>query len=234
METLAVLIFLASIVLFVLFIIALFKRKPKAKLFISSIVCLVLAMILIPTKDKEEKPKAKETTQQASTEVKKEPKKEEVKKEEPKKKDEPKEEEPKKEEPKKELSKEGESSKVKITVGSVESVDSVGGEYLNEKAKGIFKVVEISITNNQKDAITVDANSFKLMDNQDREFKYSTQAQTAYDIGNSGKSDFFLKQLNPGLTQTGKIIFDVPADAQGLVLKARGGMMGKEIKLKVE
>ncbi|PGN51858.1 hypothetical protein CN962_00250 [Bacillus cereus] len=223
METLAVLIFLASIVLFVLFIIALFKRKPKAKLFISSIVCLVLAMILIPTKDKEEKPKAKETTQQASTEVKEEPKKEEVKKE-----------EPKKEEPKKELSKEGESSKVKITVGSVESVDSVGGEYLNEKAQGIFKVVEISITNNQKDAITVDANSFKLMDNQDREFKYSTQAQTAYDIGNGGKSDFFLKQLNPGLTQTGKIIFDVPTDAQGLVLKARGGMMGKEIKLKVE
>ncbi|MFE6708251.1 DUF4352 domain-containing protein [Bacillus thuringiensis] len=228
METLAVLIFLASIVLFVLFIIALFKRKPKAKLFISSIVCLVLAMILIPTKDKEEKPKAKETTQQASTEVKEEPKKEEVKKEEPKK------EEPKKEEPKKELSKEGESSKVKIAVGSVESTDSVGGEYLNEKAQGVFKVVEISITNNQKDAITVDANSFKLVDNQDREFKYSTQAQTAYDIGNGGKSDFFLKQLNPGLTQSGKIIFDVPADAQGLVLKARGGMMGKEIKLKVE
>ncbi|MFP3379669.1 DUF4352 domain-containing protein [Bacillus sp. SIMBA_069] len=229
METLAVLIFLASIVLFVLFIIAIFKKKPKAKLIISSIVCLVLAMILIPSKDKEEKPKAKETTQQASTEAKEEPKKEEVKKEQPKKK-----EEPKKEEPKKELSKEGESSKVKIAVGSVESIDSVGGEYLKEKAQGVFKVVEISITNNQKDAITVDANSFKLMDNQGREFTYSTQAQTAYDIGNGGKSDFFLKQLNPGLSQTGKIIFDVPADAQGLVLKARGGMTGKEIKLKVE
>ncbi|MEK4894215.1 DUF4352 domain-containing protein [Bacillus sp. FSL M7-0996] len=224
METLAVLIFLASIVLFVLFIIAIFKKKPKAKLIISSIVCLVLAMILIPSEDKEEKPKAKETTQQASTEAKEEPKKEEVKKEQPK----------KKEEPKKELSKEGESSKVKIAVGSVESIDSVGGEYLKEKSQGVFKVVEISITNNQKDAITVDANSFKLMDNQDREFTYSTQAQTAYDIGNGGKSDFFLKQLNPGLSQTGKIIFDVPADAQGLVLKARGGMTGKEIKLKVE
>ncbi len=234
METLAVLIFLASIVLFILFIIAIFKRKPKAKLIISSIVCLVLAMILIPSKDKEEKPKAKETTQQASTGVKEEPKKEEVKKEEPKKEQPKKKEEPKKEEPKKELSKEGDSSKVKIAVGSVESIDSVGGEYLKENAQGVFKVVEISITNNQKDAITVDANSFKLMDNQDREFTYSTQAQTAYDIGNGGKSDFFLKQLNPGLTQTGKIIFDVPADAQGLVLKARGGMMGKEIKLKVE
>ncbi|HHB1882707.1 TPA: DUF4352 domain-containing protein [Bacillus cereus] len=148
-------------------------------------------------------------------------------KEEPKK-------EAKKEEPKKELSKEGESSKVKIAVGSVESIDSVGGEYLKEKAQGVFKVVEVTITNNQKDAITVDANSFKLVDNKDREFTYSTQAQTAFDVGNGGKSDFFLKQLNPGLSQTGKIIFDVPADAQGLVLKARGGMMGKEIKLKVE
>ncbi|MGH0567380.1 DUF4352 domain-containing protein [Bacillus wiedmannii] len=143
-------------------------------------------------------------------------------------------EEAKKEEPKKELSKEGESSKVKIAVGSVESTDSVGGEYLKEKAQGVFKVVEITITNNQKDAITVDANSFKLVDNKDREFTYSTQAQTAFDVGNGGSSDFFLKQLNPGLSQTGKIIYDVPADAQGLVLKARGGMMGKEIKLKVE
>ena len=143
-------------------------------------------------------------------------------------------EEAKKEEPKKELSKEGESSKVKIAVGSVESTDSVGGEYLKEKAQGVFKVVEITITNNQKDAITVDANSFKLVDNKDREFTYSTQAQTAFDVGNGGSSDFFLKQLNPGLSQTGKIIYDVPVDAQGLVLKARGGMMGKEIKLKVE
>ncbi|MBL3785591.1 DUF4352 domain-containing protein [Bacillus cereus group sp. MYBK77-1] len=172
-----------------------------------------------------------EGTKTASTEPKQEAK-QETKKDEPKK--EEAKTEPKKEEPKKELSKEGESSKVKIAVGSVESTDSVGGQYLSEKAQGVFKVVEISITNNQKDAITVDANSFKLVDNQDREFKYSTQAQTAFDVGNGGKSDFFLKQLNPGLTQTGKIIFDVPADAQGLVLKARGGMMGKEIKLKVE
>lgn len=98
----------------------------------------------------------------------------------------------------------------------------------------MFKVVEVTVTNNQKDAITVDANSFKLVDNKDREFTYSTQAQTAFDVGNGGQSDFFLKQLNPGLSQTGKIIFDVPADAQGLVLKARGGMTGKEITLKVE
>ncbi|PEA86140.1 DUF4352 domain-containing protein [Bacillus thuringiensis] len=213
METLAVLIFLASIVLFVLFIIALFKRKPKAKLFISSIVCLVLAMILIPTKDKEEKPKAKETTQQASTEVK---------------------EEVKKEEPKKELSKEGESSKVKIAVGSVETLESVGSEHINEKAQGVFKVVELTLTNNQKDAITLSSNSFKLVDNQDREFSPNSTAQIKLNVANGGNSKFLLEKLNPGLSQTGKIIFDVPKDVQGLVLKARGGMTGKEITLKLE
>ncbi|HHB1925745.1 TPA: DUF4352 domain-containing protein, partial [Bacillus cereus] len=43
-----------------------------------------------------------------------------------------------------------------------------------------------------------------------------------------------LEKLNPGLSQTGKVVFDVPKNVQGLVLKARGGMMGKEITLKLE
>ncbi|MEH7787673.1 DUF4352 domain-containing protein, partial [Bacillus thuringiensis] len=101
-------------------------------------------------------------------------------------------------------------------------------------AQGVFKILEVTLTNNQKDAITVDANSFKLVDNKGREFTYSTQGQTSFDLTNGGKTDFFLKQLNPGLTQTGKIVFDIPKDAEGLFLKASGGMTGKEIKLKVE
>lgn len=142
-------------------------------------------------------------------------------------------EEPKQEAPK-EFSKEGVSSDVKIVVGAVETKDAVGDDFTKETAQGVFKIVEISITNNQKDAITVDANSFKLVDDQGREFTYSVQAQTALDIANGNTLDFFLKQLNPGLTQTGKIVYDVPKDAKGLVLKARGGMTGKEITLKVE
>ena len=139
----------------------------------------------------------------------------------------------KKEEPK-ELSNEGVSSDVVIKVGAVETMSEVGGEYTKETAQGIFKIVEVSLTNNQKDAITVDANSFKLADDKGREFTYSSDAQISYDMENGGKMDFFLKSLNPGLTITGKIIFDIPEDAKGVVLKASGGMMGKEITLKVE
>ncbi len=132
------------------------------------------------------------------------------------------------------VSKEGVSSDVKIAVGSMETVDSVGNEYTKEQAQGVFKILEVTLTNNQKDAITVDANSFKLVDSKGREFTYSTQGQTSFDLANGGKTDFFLKQLNPGLTQTGKIVFDIPKDAEGLFLKASGGMTGKEINLKVE
>ena len=69
--------------------------------------------------------------------------------------------------------KEGESSNVKI---------SVGNEYSQETAQGVFKIVELSIENNQKDAITVDSNNFKLVDNKGREFSYPTHGQTAYEL----------------------------------------------------
>jgi hypothetical protein len=133
------------------------------------------------------------------------------------------------------LTNEGVSSDVAIKVGAVEDKQEVGNEFMKKKASGAYKIVEVSLTNNQKDAITVDANSFKLVDDQGREFTYSSDAQIAFDIGeNEGNTDFFLKSLNPGLTLTGKIVFEVPADAKGFVLHARGGMTGKEIKLKVE
>lgn len=139
----------------------------------------------------------------------------------------------KKEAPKK-LSNTGVSSDVTLTVKGIETKEEVGNEYTKQKAQGVYKVVSLSVTNGQKDAITLDANSFKLVDDKGREFTYSSDGQIAQDIGNGGNVDFFLKQLNPGLTQEGNIVFDVPADAQGLTLKARGGMTGKEITLKVE
>ncbi|MDR4949653.1 DUF4352 domain-containing protein [Neobacillus cucumis] len=132
------------------------------------------------------------------------------------------------------LSNEGVSSDVTIKVTGVEAKPEVGNEFSKEKAQGVFKIVSVAITNNQKDAITLDANSFKLEDAQGREFTYSTNGQTALSVADDTLADFFLKQLNPGLTQNGKIVFDIPADAKGLVLKARGGMMGDEIKLKVD
>jgi hypothetical protein len=134
----------------------------------------------------------------------------------------------------KQLSNTGVSSDVTIKVNGVETKSQLGDQFSNAKAQGVFKIVNLSVTNGQKDAITLDANSFKLVDNKGREFTYSTDGQTALETSSGSNMDFFLKQLNPGLTQTGKIVFDVPADAKGLVLKATGGMTGEEITLKVD
>lgn len=136
-----------------------------------------------------------------------------------------------------ELSKEGVSSDVKISVQKFESSDTAGNnQFSTKKAQGVFKIVTLSVTNNQKDAITVDGNSFKLIDNQNREFSYSSEAQLAISssTGSQKKEVFSLKQINPGMTVTGIVVFDVPKEAQGFILKARGGMTGQEIKLKVE
>jgi len=135
-----------------------------------------------------------------------------------------------------ELAKEGISSDVKIVVDSFESKDQVGNnQFSTKKAQGVFKVTKVTLTNNQKDAITIDSNSFKLIDDQKREFSYSSEAQFALESSLGDKSEsFFLKKLNPGLSATGHIVFDVPADAKGFILEARGGLTGKKIQLKVE
>jgi hypothetical protein len=127
------------------------------------------------------------------------------------------------------LSKEGVSSDVKIVVDSFETKDQVGdNEFTKAKAQGIFKVLKVTVTNNQKDAITLDSNSFKLIDDQKREFTSSSDTMMAFE------ESFFLKKVNPGLSVSGFIAFDVPKDAKGFVLQARGGMTGKSITLKVE
>jgi len=132
-----------------------------------------------------------------------------------------------------ELSNEGVSSNVAIRIDGVETMDKIEvNQFSVSKAQGVFKVVQISLKNGQKDAITIDSNSFTLIDDQGREFSYSTDAQVA--MMTSENEPFFLTKLNPGLQITGFIAYDVPTDAKGFTIEARGGMTGKKITLKVE
>lgn len=135
-----------------------------------------------------------------------------------------------------ELSNEGVSSDVTIVVNGMKTSDTIGdNQFATEEAQGVFKIIEVTLTNGQKDAITVDANSYTLIDDQEREFSYSSEAQIALMSSVDDKKEpFFLQKLNPGLSITGYIVFDVPADAKGFTLEARGGMTGKKVILKVE
>jgi hypothetical protein len=127
------------------------------------------------------------------------------------------------------------SSNVGIAVYKIEEVNSLGNSFVSHRAQGKFVVVSIAVSNGQKDAITLDCNNFKLIDDQNREYRYSTEGSTAIQMS-AGNANGFLTNVNPGIVTTIKVPFDVPKDVQGLKLKARGGFTGKEITvpLKVE
>lgn len=125
------------------------------------------------------------------------------------------------------LSSSGVSSNVTIEVLGMATEGSIG----DEKAKGVFKIIHIKVTNNQKDAITISGSSYKLIDEQGREFSHSTDA--LFELPR-GQRKMFTNQLNPGLSDEGFIPFDVPKDAKGFKLQASGGMMGTNIFLKVD
>jgi hypothetical protein len=129
----------------------------------------------------------------------------------------------------------GISSDVEIKVLESYNKKAIGdNEFYRKEALGIYKIIKLSLKNNQDDAITVNANSFKLFDSKEREFSYSSEAQTALMISLNNKESFFLKKINPGLTIEGYIVFEIPKEENTYKLSARGGMLGDEIFLKVD
>ncbi|WP_080548476.1 DUF4352 domain-containing protein [Bacillus pseudomycoides] len=100
------------------------------------------------------------------------------------------------------------------------------------KAQGIFKALEVYVMNRQEEPITLNSKNFKLIDDLGREYYSSTEAQLALKAVNN--AIFKIDTLNPDSSSSGKIVFDVPKYAKGLVLQFNGDMLDKEIDLKVE
>lgn len=113
--------------------------------------------------------------------------------------------------------------------------DAVGSNpYLQKKPLGMFIIIKVFVKNNQKDAITVDSNSFKLVDDQNREFSASHEALLALQA-EKGESKGFLTQLNPGMGTDFTFVYDVPMELNqyNTKLVARGGFAGKKIALPI-
>lgn len=125
------------------------------------------------------------------------------------------------------------ASNVGIAIYEIEETDTLGSNQFTRKhAQGKFVVVSVAVANGQKDAITVDASSFKLIDAQGREYEHSVEGQTAIQMSN-GNAHGFLTKINPGIVSSFVIPFDVPqkAEISNMELKARGGMTGSAFVL---
>ena len=96
---------------------------------------------------------------------------------------------------------------------------------------GKFVYVTVAVYNDQKDAINVDANNFKIIYN-DREYSHNSAAQFTYEIANKRRSS---SMLNPGMGIKHTYIFDVPKDFDYTKAKvqARGGFTGDTVLLQI-
>lgn len=122
-------------------------------------------------------------------------------------------------------------SDVTLAVIESDSKKEIGkNPYMKKKALGKFIVIKVFVKNNQKDAITVDSNSFKLIDSQKREFSVSTEGQTAIQMEDNNIKGFLTK-LNPGMSTDFKFVFDVPENMRigEFELQGKGGFSGEKI-----
>jgi len=86
---------------------------------------------------------------------------------------------------------------------------TVGGALGTSTAQGHYCILTLSVKNIGKEAQTVFSSNMKLIDDQGREFKSDDMA-----LINTGQTDLWLNEVNPGNQLDGKLYFDVPTDAK--------------------
>ena len=120
------------------------------------------------------------------------------------------------------------SSDIVFKVNSVQNTQLVGSGILSETTSNNFAIVNISISNNSDKPFSVNPNNFNLVLNGK---KYSYHSATYYlDNGMSSLDD-----INPGITKTYRIVFEVPTstlnDTYTLVCGNNYSLLWKDIEI---
>ena len=110
-------------------------------------------------------------------------------------------------------------------VKSKEVNTNVGGEF-GKTANGIFLVLNVTVKNNGKEAITVTDDFFTLLKG-DVEYKSDSTAG----IYANQDANFFLTEVNPENSVTGNVVFDITeetANDPSIQLRVQTGYFGTE------
>jgi hypothetical protein len=108
----------------------------------------------------------------------------------------------------------GEHGKVRVDalywqVKSVKTAEEIGDMTygLGEKADGVFVVVDLKLLSAKDESVTLTDNVFQLEVN-GKTYDSDTEGTVAA-VG-AGDDPFFLEDVGPDATSTGKVVFDVP------------------------
>lgn len=118
------------------------------------------------------------------------------------------------------------------TVNEITTATQVGPSVFPTTANETFIVVDLTVTNNGDEAVTVDSTYFKLLID-GATFDADSEASMIANQNENGEivNSFFLENLNPGSTLSGKIVFDVSqtnADNPEKVLEVQEGIFGTQ------
>ena len=113
-------------------------------------------------------------------------------------------------------------SDVYFTVNEVTTATNVGGEY-GQNAQSQFTIINITVQNEKNEAIMINSNFFTLMSGE-----RTYEADGTAGIYANEDTNFFLENINPGVSVTGNVVFDVPADLPDQILQVQTGFWGTE------
>ena len=116
---------------------------------------------------------------------------------------------------------------IEFTVNEITYSDSVGN-YLTSNANDTYLILEVSVTNNQNEAITMNSSYFKIVDGE-RVFEPESTASTYANQARFDNIGFFLESINPGSSRTALIVFDIAqsiVDSNEKQLQVQSGFWG--------
>ncbi|BBH24704.1 hypothetical protein Back11_60490 [Paenibacillus baekrokdamisoli] len=111
-------------------------------------------------------------------------------------------------------------------VNSIQTKQTIGDKFMSQTASGTYLIVDVTLKNGEKKAITTNSSFFKLVVG-DVEY----EADAVADFYVNGKHSMFLQKINPGITYTAKVAFDIPTEvstANNLMLNVQTGYWGTE------
>jgi len=117
-------------------------------------------------------------------------------------------------------------------ISSKEVSKQVGPSVYPTDAKDTFLVVTLTVTNKGNEAVTVDSSFFSLKEG-DKTFDADSSASMSANQDESGQitNSFFLQKLNPDVSLSGKVVFDVSeaqANSTSNTLQVQTGVFGTQ------
>lgn len=103
-----------------------------------------------------------------------------------------------------------------ITVTGYETAPQLSSSYDTYTARGIFVIVYLSVNNDGNEPAYFPYDDLMIQTSEGRSYNYNSDATIGMVISSTGMGTY--ENLQPGLPIDTMVVFDVPADASGLLL----------------